>query len=441
MIHSVSQTVTETALSIIDDIFGQDEPRDFAIRLWDSVTWGPAPGCEASFTIALRSPGALRRMLLSPTEENFARCYIEGVFDLEGDFERTVPLSRRLIGMKLSIRQKLRLIWRLIQLPAESTRETREAQLLGSAHSIERDKQAVTHHYDVSNEFYRLWLDERMVYSCAYFAEGDDDLDRAQLRKLDMLCRKLRLRPGERLLDIGCGWGGLLRHAVEEYGVEGVGITLSQPQADEANARFADAGIADRCIAHVVDYRELPESESFDKIVSVGMIEHVGSERLDEYLRTVYRLLKPAGAFLLHGIADLPGRPVKTTKGFIRTYVFPDSDLPSMTKLMTAAEAHDFETRDVESLRENYAQTLRHWARRLAAHRSAALGEVDERTYRIWRLYLSAVAHWFDRGYISVFQTLFVKQSAQGRAGLPLNRFDWYQETPLAAMPRVERRA
>ncbi len=269
-------------------------------------------------------------------------------------------------------------------------------------------------------------------------AVGKVERVRSQVRKLDMLCRKLRLKAGERLLDIGCG--GLLLHAAEEHGIEGVGITLSQPQADEANPRFAAAGLADRCQARVIDYRDLTDEEGFDKVVSVGMIEHVGSERLDDYFQAVQRHLKPGGAFLLHGIADLPARSAKTTKGFIRTYVFPDSDLPSMTKLITAAERHNFEARDVESLRENYARTLRHWARRLEANQEAALARVDERTYRIWRLYLSAVANWFDRGYISVFQSLFVKQTDEGKAHLPLNRFDWYEEAPVT-LPRKDRRA
>lgn len=435
--------MADTALSIIDDLFSRVEPCDFAIRLWDGATWGPTPGCEAAFTLVLCEPGALRRLLLKPTEENFARSYVEGVLDLEGDLEATVPASRRLLGLKLSIREKLAFAFRLVRLPtSRAAAAPAPAQhMAGETHSVDRDRQAVTHHYDVSNDFYRLWLDERMVYSCAYFTAEDEDLDRAQLRKLDMLCRKLRLRQGERLLDIGCGWGGLLQHAVEAYDVEGVGITLSQPQADEANARFAAAGIADRCQAHVIDYRDLQDAPGFDKIVSVGMVEHVGSERLDEYFATVYRLLKPCGAFLLHGIADLPGRPAKRSRGFIRSYVFPDSDLVSQTKLITAAERGDFELRDTESLRENYTRTLRHWAAKLEAKHDEALAQVDERTYRIWRLYLNGVANWFDCGYVSVFQNLFVKRSQTGQSGVPLNRFDWYDAEPAAALPRRDRHA
>ena len=181
-------------------------------------------------------------------------------------------------------------------------------------------------------------------------------------------------------------------------------------------------------------------NEGFDRIVSVGMVEHVGGEHLDEYFASVYQLLRPQGVFLLHGIADLPGRPEKSSTGFIRSYVFPDSDLPPITKVLAQAESHDFEVRDVESLRENYTRTLRHWARRLEARQGDAVAEVGERTYRIWRLYLSGCAWWFERGYLSVFQSLFVKRSAEGSAGLPLNRFDWYEAPPTLGSLTRERR-
>ncbi|HJP31653.1 MAG TPA: cyclopropane-fatty-acyl-phospholipid synthase family protein [Candidatus Latescibacteria bacterium] len=426
---------------LLEEIFGDIEPRNFAVRLWDGSVWGSAAGASTAFTLVLQHPGALRRMLLKPTEENLARCFIRGDFDIEGDFEAVVPMSRALLAIPRSIWDKANLALRLLRLPDTATGhdDARAPDIGGASHSTSRDQQAVTHHYDVSNDFYKLWLDDRMVYSCACFTEQDNDLDRAQLRKLDMLCRKLRLQPGQRLLDIGCGWGGLLRHAVEQYGVEGVGITLSAPQADEANARFAAAGIADRCRAEILDYRDLAD-EGFDAIVSVGMVEHVGGEHLDEYFAAAYRLLRPEGVFLLHGIGDLAGRPERKVRGFVRTYVFPDSDLPPITTVLGAAEVHDFEVRDVESLRENYTGTLRHWARRLEARRDEAVAEVGEETYRIWRLYLSGCAWWFERGYISVFQSLFVKRSATGTAGLPLNRFDWYEATPrLNSMLRDRR--
>ncbi len=322
-LRQTSTTPAERVLSILDDVFGATGPPDFSIRLWDGTCWG-VQGGAACFTLVLREPGALRRMLLRPTESNLAQCYVEGDIDLEGDLEAMVPVAQRLVQRKPSMTMKLRPLLRLLALPAPGKASTTlpVEQLAGDTHSVSRDRQAVTHHYDVSNDFYRLWLDERMIYSCAYFTDEDDDLERAQVRKLDMICRKLRLQPGERLLDVGCGWGGLLQYAVETYGVQGTGITLSQPQADAANACFAAAGTADRCQARVLDYRDLEGAEAFDKIVSVGMIEHVGRERLDEFFAIMHRQLRPRGAFLLHGIADLPARPIKRTRGFIRSYVF-----------------------------------------------------------------------------------------------------------------------
>lgn len=426
MAYQSAKDTRAVVLQLLDELFGSLKS-DFSIRLWDGCTWGVPPGNGPAFTLVLQHPGALRQMLLPASEENLARCYIRGDFDIEGNFEAVVPLSRSLLGQQRSVLERAGLALRLLRLPGDrpAQQDGRRAQLVGASHSLSRDREAVTHHYDVSNDFYKLWLDRRMVYSCAYFAEGDD-LDRAQERKLDLLCRKLRLQPGQRLLDIGCGWGGLLLHAVKNYGVEGVGVTLSQPQADEANQRFAAAGISRRCQALVCDYRALDKNQAFDAIVSVGMVEHVGNDHLEEYFGAAWQLLRPGGAFLLHGIGDLPGRPMRTHRGFVRTYVFPDSDLPPIARVLTEAEQHQFEVRDVESLRENYTKTLRHWAQRLEANRQVAIDEVGEQTYRIWRLYLSGCAWWFERGFVSVYQSLFVKRTADGASGLPLNRFDWY---------------
>jgi cyclopropane-fatty-acyl-phospholipid synthase len=277
----------------------------------------------------------------------------------------------------------------------------------------------------VPADFYSLWLDRRMVYSCAYFAAGEDDLDEAQARKLEYLCRKLRLVPGERLLDIGCGWGGLLIHAAQRYGVEAVGVTLSAPQAEEARRRIRAAGFEGRCRVEVADYRELPGADRYDKIVSVGMVEHVGLARLPAYFRQAFRLLRPGGAFLNHGITSAAGASRRRRSPFIQRYVFPDGELVPIAKVLEAAEDSGFETRDVESLREHYVLTLRHWVRRLEARREAARRIVDEATYRVWRLYMAGSAHAFRSGAINVYQSLLVK-SANGASGMPLTREGWY---------------
>ncbi|HEY8993706.1 MAG TPA: cyclopropane-fatty-acyl-phospholipid synthase family protein, partial [Lacunisphaera sp.] len=320
--------------------------------------------------------------------------------------------------------------YRLMRLPPASDPhdEARTAALDGPPHSPERDRQAVSFHYDVSNDFYRLWLDSQMVYSCAYFTDERNDLDRAQIDKFDHLCRKLRLRPGQQLLDIGCGWGGLAIHAARHYHVQVTGVTLSTEQATLAAERVRDAGASGRVKIELRDYRDVrPPTGGFDAIVSVGMAEHVGREHLPEYFRTAATLLRPGGVFLNHAISE--GRRADRFRGpsFVDAYVFPDSDIPPLPVVTAAAASADLEVRDVENLREHYTLTLRHWIRRLEAAHEAALAFVDERTYRIWRLYMAGSAHGFAHGDLAIYQTLLVKPDAEGHARLPLTRNDWYE--------------
>jgi cyclopropane-fatty-acyl-phospholipid synthase len=266
-----------------------------------------------------------------------------------------------------------------------------------------------------------------MVYSCAYFQSEDEDLDPAQERKLDYLCRKLRLKAGQKLLDLGCGWGGLVMHAARAYGVDATGITLSQPQADLANERIHAEGLDDRCRVLVRDYRQMQEHEAYDALVSVGMFEHVGAVKLPRYFAQAWALLKPGGAFMNHGIAMRGSdKPVKG-KSFSNTYVFPDGELVPIHTTLRAAEKAGFEVRDVESLREHYALTLRHWVRRLEAHHEQALQYVSEPTYRVWRLFMSGSAYGFTTGRLNLYQTLLVKPDKGGASRLPLTRSDWYR--------------
>jgi cyclopropane-fatty-acyl-phospholipid synthase len=312
-----------------------------------------------------------------------------------------------------------------------------------------RDAAAVRFHYDVGNNFYKLWLDRRMVYSCAYFQSPDDSLDVAQEAKLDLICRKLRLKPGERLLDIGCGWGGLIMYAAERYGVDATGITLSENQATFARERIEDAGLADRCRVATRDYRALTESDGYDKIASVGMVEHVGLSHLPVYFASAFRALKAGGLFLNHGIVSTREARPKSIKekifaklwkadSFIDTYVFPDGKLTGAADVIAAAEASGFEVRDVESLREHYAMTLRHWVRSLDEKSRDAIALVGNHTYRVWRLYMSGSANAFATAGINVIQTLLAKPDAAGRSNLPLTRDDIYNGpgTNLRA-PRV----
>ena len=291
------------------------------------------------------------------------------------------------------------------------------AHLSGRKHSVDRDRQAVTYHYDVSNDFYSLWLDKRLVYSCAYFHSSDDDLDTAQEQKLDIICRKLRLQPGQRILDLGCGWGGLIIYAAQHYGVDATGITLSQPQADLANERIQAAGLSDRCRARVQDYREVPTGDlpPYDAIVSVGMFEHVGAARLPSYFAQAWKLLKPRGVFLNHGIASRATDLAQNGPSFSETYVFPDGELVPINTTLHAAEEAGFEVRDVESLREHYALTLRHWVQRLEIHHQDALKFVDEPTYRVWRLFMSGSAYGFTAGRNNIYQALLGKARRSGK--------------------------
>ncbi len=421
----VGETPSLTSAEFLDALLADCPRRDFQVRLWDGATWGAES--QPRFTLVLKHPGALRAMFLSPSELTLGEAYIGDDFDIEGDIEAAFNLADYLLAEERSLWRSLDLAARLQRLPRVDGSRTglHLVKLRGAAHSKDRDRQAVTYHYDLPAEFYALWLDPRMVYSCAYFATPEQDLDAAQVRKLDYICRKLRLRPGERLLDIGCGWGGLIMHAAAHYGVEALGITLSVPQAELARKRVRESELNNRCRVEVCDYRDLDLNQQYDKIVSVGMFEHVGEELLPEYFRRAYSLLRPGGVFLNHGIAH-SATYRRQGPSFMDRYVFPDADLLPISTTLRAAELSGFEVRDVESLREHYALTLHHWVRRLEAHAEAARQIAGDTTYRIWRLYMAGTAHGFRRGRLNIYQALLSKPS-QGQSGLPLTREDWYR--------------
>lgn len=421
----------QTSLAFLDLLFGDVRPRDFQVRLWEGTTWGPEPGQPANFTIVLKHPGALRAMFWPPEELTMAEAYLYDDFDIEGSIEHVFRLADPLLEKSWTVSKRAALGRLLLKLPDERRpRQGRQAaRLRGRLHSKARDQQAIRYHYDVSNDFYALWLDKNMVYSCAYFASPEDDLDTAQERKLDYICRKLRLRPGERLLDIGCGWGGLVIHAAQRYGLEAVGITLSRPQVEYAQERIRQLGLETRCRVELRDYRDVTEPEHFDKLVSVGMFEHVGREKLEGYFRQAWRILRPGGVFLNHGIACREGQPASRRPTFSDRYVFPDGELVPIHVTLEAAEKVGFEVRDVENLREHYMWTLRNWVRRLEARRDQARALTDEVTYRVWRLFMSGSAHGFRTGRLKVYQALLSKPDAAGDSRLPLTRADWYIES------------
>lgn len=431
----------EATRRVLSEIFGPAEGRHFAVRYWDGTE--DEPLTHPAFTLVLRHPGALRRLLLPPNEVSIAESYLYGDVDVEGDMEAAANLGDVVAQRAQGPAQLARLARHVVALPAARRRgavKDRSARWLlrfGRRHSARRDSEAVRFHYDVGNDFFALWLDRRMVYSCAYFQRADEDLDSAQEAKLDYVCRKLRLQAGERLLDVGCGWGSLLMHAAQYYGVEAVGITLSERQAALGRERIAAAGLASRCRIELRDYRTLGEGTPFDKIASIGMVEHVGSSRLSDYFAAVFRALKPGGLFLNHGIVTIAGtraRSIGTRVAgwfwgrsvFISRYVFPDGELLPEGQIVAAGERAGFELRDVESLREHYALTLRHWVRNLEREKRKVVDLVGEFSYRVWRLYMSGSAYAFRTGRIGVQQSLFARPDETGHVPLPLTRDELY---------------
>ncbi|HEX9297910.1 MAG TPA: class I SAM-dependent methyltransferase [Polyangiaceae bacterium] len=410
MLQTLLQRLTldaDDARSIIERTFGDHPTHHFGFRLWNGqqVRWGD----RQDFTLVFTEAETFRRCFVSRDPAEFAEAYADGRMLIEGDLWSAVGIASYLRTLKLGFGDKVRFAPKLV-LPA-------------TRHTVEHDRRDVQAHYDLSDEFFRLFLDEKMVYSCAYFASPDQSLDRAQERKLDLICKKLGLRPGDSFLDVGCGWGALLIWAARHYGVWAHGITLSDNQAAEARQRVAQAGLSDRVTIELRHYAELP-AEAFDKVSSVGMYEHVGIPKLPSYFRAMYRSLRPGGLFLNHGITS-PDHGVGTTGGeFIFRQVFPGADLAPVLQLQTEMERARFETLDVHSLRPHYSLTLREWFRRFRARRDEAARLVPERVLRIWELYLAGCSQAFDDNVLSIHQILAAKPDRHGRAPIPLVRPD-----------------
>jgi cyclopropane-fatty-acyl-phospholipid synthase len=346
--------------------------------------------------------------LVRPTLLTLAEAYIDGHAELEGDVREAIRGAEA--------------ISRAIPRPLFQSQG-----LTNARHTKAGDRDAIQRHYDVSNEFYALWLDPRMVYSCAYFHDDDDSLAAAQLQKLDHICTKLRLQPGERFLDIGCGWGALVMRAAQKYGVNATGVTLSENQHRLANEQIKAAGLEGRCRVLLQDYRDTPGESVYDKIASVGMFEHVGLRNLPVYFSAVRRLLKEKGLFLNHGIttADTRNRAVGLGAGeFIGRYVFPQGELPHLHLVVHDMSEQNLEVHDVEGLRTHYAKTLGMWSDNFERHLADAVAASSQRTARIWRLYLAGCAYAFEQGWISIYQILASKQTKPGETVLPLTR-DW----------------
>jgi cyclopropane-fatty-acyl-phospholipid synthase len=377
--------------------------RPFNVRFWDgasvAATVQPAP------TFFVHAPGALSHFLSAPGTLGLGRAYVEGSLAVDD-----LDLALRTVSqfdppvLTRAARARLGLATIAAAMPGGLPRRPRlELLLRGQLHSAERDAAAVRYHYDVGNEFFALFLDESMTYSCGIFSKGARTLEEAQRTKLELVAGKLDLRPGMRVLDVGCGWGSFAIHAAREHGVQVLGITLSEPQAQLARARAADAGLSEQIEIRVQDYRQLPYG-SFDAIASIGMAEHVGERQVDLYAQTLFRLLRPGGKLLNHAIAALDPNATPLDDLFSTRYVFPDGEPLPLSRIQLALERAGFWTGHVEGFREDYAETLRHWALRLDEHLDAAEALAGVERTRVWRLYLRSAGHGFEYGDLAVYQ-------------------------------------
>ncbi|MFE5486933.1 class I SAM-dependent methyltransferase [Streptomyces sp. NPDC056527] len=419
--------------TLAEDLLGA--PLPVRLRAWDGSESGPADGP----VLIVRQRRALRRLLWKPGELGLARAWVSGEIDVEGDLYEVLDRLAGLIWERSeetrsaleTVRDpKLRAAaGALLKLagpyppPAPPAEEMRRRT--GSRHSKRRDKQAISHHYDVGNDFYELVLGPSMVYSCAYWTDGGT-LEEAQRDKLDLIARKLNLKEGDRLLDVGCGWGSMAMHAAREYGAQVVGITLSREQAAFARKRIAEEGLTDRIEIRVQDYRDVKDGP-YDAISSIGMAEHVGAVRYREYADILHALLKPGGRLLNHQISRRPepDEAAYQVDEFIDAYVFPDGELAPMGRTLTTLEDAGFEVRDVEAIREHYALTLRRWVANLEGDWARAVRNTSPGRARIWRLYMAASAVAFERNRIGVNQFLAVRTPEAGTSGVPLRPRVW----------------
>ena len=441
-----SKGAADKAKAILTRLFKRSSA-SVSIRLWNGATFliGHSQPLQLTpaFTLVINHPRVVRLLVFNNNPMLLAESYFNGDIDIEGDFFAAIKLKETNL-IDLSWHDKLNVFLKAIGLPSANQKHnpfggglnltvqsfiSNKVLMFGDeldAHTKTENHAAIAFHYDVSNAFYALWLDKSMVYSCAYFENPHNSLEQAQYAKLDHICKKLLLKPGEQFLDIGCGWGALILHAAKHYGVIAHGVTLSQQQFTWARQRITQAGLQNCVTVDLCDYRDIRGEGYFDKIASVGMFEHVGLKNLPVYFSCVNALLKPGGLFLNHGIThDVEGWQKTLSTEFINRYIFPDGQLDTVSNISRELERAKFEIADCESLRAHYALTLRQWVARLEQHHTEVLETVSESTYRIWRLYMAASALEFEGGELGIYQILASKRSA-GLTALPLTRRHLY---------------
>ncbi|HEY6095470.1 MAG TPA: cyclopropane-fatty-acyl-phospholipid synthase family protein [Gallionellaceae bacterium] len=424
---------TESARNILSRLF-MNFDGSLRICLWDGseVLVGNE---QPEFSLIFRSAKAFRDMVLSHHPLRVVEAYFQGLIDIDGDLYSVLKLRHYLAALHLPLKEKALFATRALMIrpdKAESNASRKWAhdirQKLGLVDGKALNRDAISFHYDVSNDFYALWLDEQMVYSCAYYEDASQSLEQAQRNKLEHICRKLRLQPGEKLLDIGCGWGALICWAAEHHGVSAHGITLSRNQYEHAQRTIRRRGLEQRVTVELLDYRDLKAEAEYDKLASVGMFEHVGLKNLPSYFAVANRVLKPGGLFLNHGItSDEGGWKKSISTQFINRYVFPDGQLETISTVQQFMEDAHFEIHDVEGLRPHYALTLREWVSRLERGHEQALQYVPESVYRIWRFYMAACAQQFEEGNTGVYQIL-ASRRASFHNPVPLSRRDLYDD-------------
>jgi cyclopropane-fatty-acyl-phospholipid synthase len=419
----------EPAESMLRRIFSRLDHREFEVGLAGRTVLTPTDQGRASCRFEFRSPAAVRRLFRRPSSLTFGEAYASGDVEVEGSMACALRVAERLLESSGSVSQRIADWWQLRSIKAATepplvARHAADLQCVPL--SRERMKEAITFHYDLPISFWQPWLDEQLVYSCAYFETPETELDAAQSAKLDLVCRKLRLRRGEKFLDMGAGWGGLALHAARYYGVNATGVTLSPRQAQFATERIRASGMAEQCRVEERDLWDLKGPASFDKIAAVGSIEHVARTLLPKHFKRVFALLRPGGVFLNHGMTLSASRPLFSGPSFIDRYIFPDASFVSVSETLRAAENAGFEVRDVENLREHYALTLEKWIERFQKARPTIETLTSLETFRIFYLYLEGSKYHFERGALNLHQTLLLRP--EGRpSDLPLTRRDWFE--------------